>query len=324
MKMSAPYRYWKYCAKILLLYGSLLLLAVGCGAPSPTATPSPTPTAPIEESQIITVGDIELDEPTKKIKRFQPLADYLAEHLKEFGIKEGRVVIARDISEMARFLKDGTVDIYSDSPFPTLAVQELSGSKVILRRWKGNTPTYWSTYVALRDSGIAGVDDFVGKIVAFEEPNSTSGFALPAATLIQRGFSLRQVDESTSQVSHNEIGYIFSGDEENTFELLLQGRVAGGGISNQDYEKLPQELKERLITFDRTITVPRQLVSVRPGLDSKLVNKVSELLVDLENTEEGQKLLEHLKKTKKFDPALPGTDTALQELFGLIKSVSKK
>ena len=46
--------------------------------------------------------------------------------------------------------------------------------------------------------------------------------------------------------------------------------MAAGGISNQDYGELPEMIKERAVAFDRTPSVPRQLVSVRPGLDASL------------------------------------------------------
>ena len=300
---------------------------LGLAACQSEATPTPTvdlvSTEDLSPEQVITLGDIDPDEPTKKLKRFQPLATYLAEHLTEFGIKAGHVVIARDIREMGRFLKDGSVDVYFDSPYPTLTVQELSGSRVILRRWKQNDPTYWGTYVALRNSGISSVEDFVGKVVAFEEPFSTSGFVLPAGTLIQRGLILTEVDGPDVRVPSDEINYFFSGDEENTFELIMQGRIAGGGVSNQDYEVLPAAVKEQIIAFDRTISVPRQLVSAGAGLDLPLVDRVRELLIGLNQSEEGQLLLEDLKRTKKFDPLPPDSEAALQEFKGIMRLITK-
>jgi len=251
------------------------------------------------------------------------LADYLAKHVESFDIHDGRVVIARNIEEMGRFLLDGTVDIYFDSPFPSLAVQEVSGSKIILRRWKQGQPEYWSTYIALRGNGISSVKDLLGKTIAFEEPHSTSGFVLPAGTLAGRGFTITQLESTDDYVAPGEIGYVFSWDEDNTLEYILQGRVAAGGISNQDYYKMPQQLKERIVAFDRTITVPRQLVSVRPGLDPALALEVRSLLVNLDQTEEGRELLEGLKNTRKFDPLPPASESALEELKTLIKGVSE-
>ena len=172
--------------------------------PASLSTPFP--------GQAITLGDVEPEEPAKKLKRFQPLADYLADNLREYGIEEGNVVLARDIEEMAGFLRDGTVDVYFDSLFPSLAASDLSGSRVIARRWKQEDPTYWSTFITLRDNGITSAEDLLGKLVAFEEPFSTSGFVLPAGTLIQRGFTLRQVSGPDAPVASDEIGYFFSGD----------------------------------------------------------------------------------------------------------------
>ena len=167
----------------------MVLLAACQTSEGGTPTPSRTSSEPPSLHRTITLGDVEPDEPIKKIRRIQPLTDYLAEHLNELGIESGRVVLSRDFEEMAGLLSDGTVDIYFDSPFPTLTVQELSGSTVIARRWKEGDPIYWSLYIARRDSGITGLDGFLGKVVAFEKTHSTSGFILPAGTLIQRGFT---------------------------------------------------------------------------------------------------------------------------------------
>ena len=270
----------------------------------------------------ITVGDIDAEDPAKKIRRFQPLAEYLAREMQGLGVQTGNVVVARDFDEMARFMSDGTVDVYTDSAYPVLAVQMLAGVEIILRRWKDEEPTYWSTFIALRDSGVTSVDGFLGRVVAFEEPQSTSGFVLPAGTLIQRGFKLREVESVDAQVGPDEIGYVFSGDEENTVEMVLEGKVAGGGVSNQDYAELTPELVQSIAAFDETITVPRQLVAVRPGLDGELAAKVSELLIGLDRTDEGREIMDGMKKTKKFDPLPEDTELVLEKLTVLMDLVA--
>lgn len=272
----------------------------------------------------ITLGDIDPEDPIKKIERLRPLADYLAENLKQSGIEQGRVVIARDIQEMAALLADGTVDVYFDSAFPSLQVQEISGSRVVARRWKDNAPDYWSIYVARRDSGFDSLDDFVGKVVAFEEPHSTSGFILPAGTLVDRGFRLVEVSRPQETVAPDEIGYFFALDEENTFELIFRGAVAGGAVSNQDFldfTNLDKELKAQLMAVDHTVSVPRQFVSVRPGLDADMTATIVELLAGLEHFEAGQEILVSLKNTKRFDLLPPESAAAIQELERLIDLV---
>lgn len=288
--------------------------------PLPPLTPGRTPALPTE--QVITIGDVGLGSATKKIERLLPLADYLAEHLSEFGIRRGDVVIAGDTDEMAQLISDKRVDIYIDSPYPTLQVKKTAGSRIIARRWKDSAPEYWSTYVALRDSGITQVEDLVGKTVAFEEPHSTSGFVLPAGTLIQRGYSLTQVTGPEEKAGPDEIGYFFSGDEENSFQALLQGKADAAGVSNQDYEELPAELKMQFVAFDQTIVVPRQLVSVGPAMGLEMVDKVSELLMEMDQTERGRQLLAGLKNTTKFDPPPADLDLTLHELNELLQLVA--
>ena len=143
------------------LMGLVLLLVFGCGAENTAPTVSPLSAETLEQSQTITLGDVDPDEPAKKIARFQPLAVYLAANLADFGIRKGQVVIARDIDGMGNHLREGTIDIYFDSPFPTLAAQALSGSEVVLRRWKGGLVDYWSRFIAKKGGGIASVEDFI-------------------------------------------------------------------------------------------------------------------------------------------------------------------
>ena len=281
-----------------LLLSLIVLAAAACGAET-TPTVAPTVTAPVEGGLTITLGDVSADEPVKKINRFQPLADYLAAQLGEFGIQQGRVKIAPDIPSMALYLSSEQVDVYFDSAYPTLAVTERTGARIILRRWKGGDPEYWSVLVARRDSGIEGAEGLLGRIVAFEEQFSTSGYVLPAGTLVQRGLTLRRVSGPEAEVAPDEIGYVFSRDEENMVRLVVEGRVAGGGMSNQDLAELPPDLADQLVVLERTFAVPRQLVSVRPGLDPALEDAIRELLIGLSETAEGRALLERLAGTAR-------------------------
>ncbi len=305
---------------LVLVSAALALFIVGCG----TATPTPTSTpvlSTLERSEIVVLGDIDPTDPVKKIRRFQPLADYPARQLGDFGIRAGQVEIARDIPEMGRYLREGVVDIYFDSVYPTLEAQRLSDSEVILRRWKRGNVSYSSMLIVLRDGGITSAADLQGKVVAFEEPYSTSGFLLPASILHQEGYVLRELSGPDEAVAADEVGYFFGLDEQNTVELLLTGQVAAGGFSNEDYDELPPELQARIMPFGESLTVPRQLVSVRPGLDADLVQRITELLVGLELTDEGKELLEGLQETKRFDPLPPEAETAVDWLRVVIPQI---
>jgi phosphonate transport system substrate-binding protein len=219
---------------------------------------------------------------------------------------------------MAGLMADGAVDVYFDSAYPALAVREQAGSRVILRRWKGGDPVYWGVLVARSDSDIESASGFEGGVVAFEEPFSTSGYLLQAGTLIQSGLNIRQVSGPEADVGPGEIGYFFSRDEKNTVALILDGRVAGAGLSNQDLAELPPDILAQLTVLERTIAVPRQLVSVRPGLDPALASQLQQLLANLHQTQEGRALLEGLKGTARFDLLPPDSLASLGEMVKLM------
>ena len=145
------------------MLGLILVLGNGCADKPHVAAPAATPPSSRVGDWIIVIGDIDAYEPLKKVKRFKPLADYLAENLSEFGIGRGDVVIAKDIPEMAHYLDQGEIDFFFDSGFPTLAVRRLSGSQVILRRSKEGSSDYWGTYLVRRDIGIDSRRDWWGK-----------------------------------------------------------------------------------------------------------------------------------------------------------------
>ena len=69
--------------------------------------------------------------------------------------------------------------------------------------------------------------DLLGKVVAFEDSHPTEDFLLPAGILVDRGFQILVVSRAREPVAPDDIGYFFTLDEENTFELMFRGEVAG-------------------------------------------------------------------------------------------------
>ena len=204
---------------LLVIFVAALALLAACGpqvgsAAGPAAITA-TPAAS-ESGRVIVLGDIDPDEPVKKIERFTPLAQYLAGEMKDLGMVAGKVVIARDAAHMARLLREDKVDFYFDSAFPSLQVQS-----------------------------------------------------------------------------------------------------AAGAFSNLDYDDLVAE-GQPFASLMSTLSVPRHLVSVRPGIEADLVERVVTLLTSLHQTEEGRELLASLKGTEKFDLVSDQSRQAMEEMIRLI------
>lgn len=253
------------------------------------------------ESTSITVGTLG-DEPANLIRTYQPIANYLAEHLTGYGIKDGRVVLAKAAREMGEMMRVGKVDIFIDSPMPTIAVNHIGGGKTILRRWKGGVGEYRSVIFTRVESPINSVADLRGKSLAFEQPFSSTGYILPRIIFEHSSESLAALEAVSATPPANKIGYVFSGDDENTMEWVLRGRVAAGAMSHNNVEKYAKASLPSLKVIWESPPIPRHLVSVRSDLAPEVVAVIIRALTDMDKTKEGRELLANFEKTSKFDP----------------------
>jgi phosphonate transport system substrate-binding protein len=300
-----------------------LILSACSGAATPAATIEPTsdPVAPIP-SGVLVLGDIS-DDPAEKIEKFQPLADYLAANLSEYGIGSVEIKIAPDLDTMVEWIKSGEVDLYSDSPFPAMYVSDRSGAQPILRRWRKGVEEYHTVIFALKDSGITSVNELNGHTVAFEEPFSTTAYFLPRAYLIQNGLTAVEKPSAEAAVAENEVGYVFTGDDENIVQWVLSGKVSAGAIDNITYaEDIPEETRANLTILLETESLPRHITMVSATLDPELVEAIKTLLVNLDQQPGGAEILEQFEKTAKFDEFPEGLEAALarmRELYALVQ-----
>lgn len=269
----------------------------------------------------IVLGDIS-DEPAETIEGTQPMADYLAARLGEYGITRGEVKIAPDLETMTQWMADGEVDIYFDSPYPVLVVSQETGAVPILRRWKYGVSAYHSVFIARKDSGLTSLADLSGRMVAFEESFSTSGYMLPLSYLIEQGMNPVEKADMETAVAPDEVGYLFSTADNTTIQWVVSGKVPIGVVDNVTFELLiPEETREGLTILAATEDVPRQMVLLRSGIEPELAEAIQTILIGVDESEEGQAALEAFLTTK-FDEFPEGAEAALarmQTLYGLVQ-----
>ena len=280
----------------------------GCGA---------RPNTKAEPTGVIVVGDISLEAEYRK-KRFEPIADYLAEHLNQVGIGKGEVKIAPDKETMAQLMSSGSIDLYFDSLYPAMFVIDQSGAQALLRRWKDGVAEYHSLFIIRQDSNFTSLSDLAGEVIALDEPASTSGYMLPMAHLLKASMKPREIKElnqtvPTNQVN-NQVGYIFAGKDSNIVKWVIEGKVAAGVIDSESFQELATEQRAQLLVLDTTASFPRQIVVVRPGLEPTRLKALKKVLMKMEETKEGKTLLKAFKNTAQFDEFPQGAQEALARM----------
>lgn len=299
-----------------------LFLLTSCGGGAvPAATEAPA-TEPVESHPII-LGDIS-DDPAEVIEGTQPLADYLAANLQDYGITEGQVRVATSTEELAQMLANGEVDLYFDSTYPATLISDQVGAKIILRRWRFGVEEYQSVIFASKESGITSIQQLPGHMVAMDAPYSTSGFMLPAVHLTEHGLKLAGKKSQGDPVASDEIGFVFSYDDANTLQWVLSGLADAGVTDDFHFDvDFPEEARTQLVELARTEATPRQVGLVRAGMDAELTQAIIRVLTTMHETEEGDAALEAFQTTK-FDEFPDGINTASQrmrEMMEIVKGI---
>jgi len=216
------------------------------------------------------------------------------------GIGAGTVVAANSIEAMSSLLRQSKADIYIGGFFPTMAVSRLSGSKLLLRRWKDGSSDYKSVIFTRKDSRIAILEHLGGKVIAFDEPFSSSGYFVPKVELLRIAFLVLPDQSVVGPVKSDEVRYVFSRGETNTIYMVANGEVAAGAVDDQKYHALAKNLNGLKILHE-TQSFPRQIVSHRADFPVKLLTKIKNVLLNMPRTEEGRKVLREFDNTTKFD-----------------------
>jgi phosphonate transport system substrate-binding protein len=299
----------------------LLVAVIGCGQPSGAPTTDVKPVEPAPEG-VLSFGSVSFN-PAQEFEVFRPFADHVAARLHHIGIGRGRVEVAGSLSQMVEMLRMGRVDVFIDSPFPAAFVFTHGDMTPILRRWKRGADTYRSVVFTRAENGVDTVADLAGKIIAFGEPFSTTGFLLPKAALTSAGQRLVHYADPAASVPGDRVGYVFSNDAENTIFWVLKGKVSAGAVNADYYDALAGDLIDELQILHLTRAVPRNVVCVRNGLDSELVKAIQKVLLEMHLDDEGRAALLNFQETLRFDLFPGGADRDLSEIKKLLPHVEE-
>jgi len=305
-------------------FGILLCVLTACSGSEVESQPMEVEATVGTVGRAIVLGDIS-DDPAEVIDGTQPLADYLADHLKDHEITSGRVRVVSSASEMAQLMKDGEVDLYFDSTYPATLISDEIGAQIILRRWRFGVEEYHSVIFASADSGITSLEDLPGHMVAMDAPYSTSGFMLPAVEMVQRGLTLVGKRGQGVAVAPDEVGFIFSFDDTNTLQWVLSGLVDAGVTDDYNFDvAFPKEATQNLVVLARTDSTPRQVVVARPGLEPELLEAIKLILTSIDEDEAGQVPLVAFQTTQfdEFPEGIEAASAHMREMMEIAKNIS--
>ena len=277
------------------------------------------------EPGVLVLGRIS-DDPAAHYDQLKQLLDYVVPRMADVGIREGRVLMARDSRQMESYLRRGRVDWVTETSGSAMALQTRAGARPLLLTERNGVRSYHTVFIARRDSGITGLDDLRGRSLAFQNPTSTSAYFVPAMSLIDRGLDMEILLSPTDRPAEGSVGYLFARSELNISTWVHKGLVDAGAFSNLDWESvqgMPESYRRDLVVFHATGTFPRGLEMVRGDLDPAVAGRLREVLAAAGNDPAASEALQRFFGTTRFLPIDDDTARALELLRAGVSNVGR-
>jgi len=264
------------------------------------------------KTQTLTLGIVSDIHRTQIGGHFQDFARYVAGKLSAAPDFEGKVMIAPSAFQIARLIEQKKVDFYMESPYPTYLINDMHGAaKLLLRRWKNGMAEYRSLIFTKNNGEVSRLEDLRGKVLAFEDPGSTSGHFLAKSFLLKKGFKFADKSRFDPYGSPTEVGYVFASSQEKIVDMVLAKQAAAGAFSDDDYAKLDEKKKAAITILAQSERVPRHFLSVRRDFAPTLVDRIEKILLSMHENEQGRRILKNTDDTTKFD-LLPEGEAAMR------------
>jgi phosphonate transport system substrate-binding protein len=274
------------------------------------------PAASASDGHVLVLGRIS-DDPKAHYEQLKPLLDYVVPRMADVGIREGRILMARDTQQMQSYMRRGRVDWVTETTAAAMLLQQRSGAEPLLLTERDGVSSYRTVYFAHRDSGIASLDDLAGRSIAFQNRSSTSAYYIPAMELLERGMRLEILLSPMDRPAPGSVGYVFARSELNLSSWVHKRLVDAGAMSNldwQDERRVPASFKRDFVLFRETPPYPRALEMVRGDLEPRIKRRLREVLLAAAEDPDAREALLRFFKTTRFLPVDAESAHSLEHL----------
>lgn len=275
------------------------------------------------DHDVLVLGRIS-DDPKAHYEQLKPLLDYVVPRMAGVGIREGRILMARDPQQMASYLRRGRVDWVTETAGTAVLLRQRANARPVLLTERDGVSRYHSVFFARRDSGLRGLDDLPGHSVAFQRPSSTSAYFAPASELLRRGFELEILLSPVERLESNAVGYVFARSELNISTWVHKRLVDVGVMSHLDWlnpRRMPGAFRRDFVVIGRTGEYPRAMELVRGDLPPHVAARLRQVLLEAAHDPRAAPALRGFFGTTRFLPFDAASERSLSHLAAGIARV---
>ena len=247
----------------------------------------------------------------KVVSSGEAIANYLEKETK----LHFKVAVPTSYAAVIEALGTYQADVAWLPTYAYILAKQKYDAQVRLMTVRNGLTKYRGQFVARSDSKINSLQDIEGKIIAYTDAASTSGYIYPSAILKQRGITPKD--------------YFFAGGHPQAILAVYSGRADVGCSywSPPDAKGKPMDAREKLLEtypdvfekvkiVDYTDWIPNDTVTFRKDLPPELEGIIVQTLYRYAQSEEGKKVLKAL-----YD--IDGLEYASDEDYEIVRTTLK-
>jgi len=253
--------------------------------------------AQTDNSQEFRIGKVTLN-PARQEKKIAPMSEFLATQL---DYEKAGTVYARNIQDMVKKFELDEVEYFTGSFWEAAVLINTGVADPVAVKFKERSEGYRSLVVVRANSDIQDLSDLRGKLVAFEDPDSTSAFRIPFLRMREAGLDM--VENLDRPNASDTVHYRFSNAEQISSAWLYRDIVDAICISDSDWEKadnVPEFQKDLYRVIYTSEEFPRAVDVVRRNMPSHHKQALEEALLDPSLSLNEPVLLDQYHETSGF------------------------
>ena len=176
------------------------------------------------------------DDPKSDYEQLKPLLDYLVPKMADVGIREGRVLMARDLQQMGSYLRRGRVDWVTGGVATGLELQARGDAAPLLLSERNGLGHDHTVFFVRRDSAITQLSGLRGHSLAFTDTATAGAYLVPAMQLLDQGMSLQRLLSPMDRPDGRSVGFVLGRSELNITSWVSRGLVDAGAIGKSDLD----------------------------------------------------------------------------------------
>jgi len=234
----------------------------------------------------ITIGLIPELNVFEQMQRYEPIGKYIQ---KKTGIKVSFTILSRYGNILESFANGEMDGAFWGSFTGALAIEKLGIEPLVRPLWLDETSSYRGYIFVRKDSGIKSVKDMKGRSMVFVEKATTAGYIFPVSVLSEHGVT--NLDTFFKE-------YYFAGSHDAAIFAVLEKKADIGCAKNTIFHHLVRhnpKMEEELLILAHSQEFPSNALGVRADLNPEIKTKLRDVLLNMDNTPEGQRVL------KKFE-----------------------